>query len=67
MKGEIWIPITISFISFLVPFAVLCWTIYMDKSHLGKMRFSMFWVKVINQQGFSAEEGLYLTVTNIGK
>jgi hypothetical protein len=39
----------------------------MDKSHLGKMRFSMFWVKVINQQGFSAEEGLYLTVTNIGK
>lgn len=67
MNGEIWIPITISFVSLLVSFAVLCWTIYRDKSHLGKMKISMFWGKVLNQQGFSGEEGLSLTVTNVGK
>lgn len=67
MNGEIWIPITISFISLLVSFAVLCWTIYRDESHLGKMKVSMFWGKVLNQQGFSGEEGLSLTVTNVGK
>lgn len=48
-------------------FTVLCWTIYRDKFHLGKMRISMFWGKVLNQQGFSGEEGLSLTATNIGK
>lgn len=62
-----WLPIIVSFLSLLISFSVLAWTIYKDTFHRGKIDISMFWADIIINGISTGEKGISVTLTNTGK
>jgi hypothetical protein len=65
---RIWLPITISFLGLGLSVVSLCFTIWVNISHRGKLNIYMFWAYGYNNDGRIRDmEGISMTITNTGK